>query len=171
MKLFLLLLTMICLSIVTIAQHSELLESTDSTGKWTLDTTVQNTRLDRAHLYEKMKRWSLSTDLNANDDYIGYNDGSLDSIKTFAFIVMDNIDGMKNQFVDYKVAIIVNDGFVRFLGTQFLYHGSDAISGEEQDVQLKNLAELIGDSRANAITADFDRKLGIVVASFVKAAQ
>lgn len=112
-------------------------------------------------LYQKGKTW-VNTDLDPSDNYLLTDDVGYDSIRTMAYITIDDLPEVQNQVISFKVVLRFYDGSVDMIATGFWYSAMNKTNGDQIDQPLGHLRGLSPATQGSIIFA-VDKKFRIML--------
>ncbi|XZF13245.1 DUF4468 domain-containing protein [Chitinophagaceae bacterium MMS25-I14] len=115
-----------------------------------------STGKSKSVVYNKVKEW-VKASLDPADNYLLTDDSGNDSIRTLAFITIDDLPQVQNQVISYKLLLQFNEGNVNVYADGFIYQGDNKSNGDSYDLPLGNMKN-IDPATQPAVIYAFDKK-------------
>jgi len=116
---------------------------------------------EKKTLYQKGKTWVI-TDLDPSDNYFMTDDIGYDSIRTMAYITIDDLPEVQNQVISFKILLRFYNGSVDVIATGFWYTAMNKTNGDQIDQPLAQLKGLSPATQGSVIFA-LDKKIRIIM--------
>ncbi|PZF72966.1 hypothetical protein [Taibaiella soli] len=116
---------------------------------------------EKKALYQKGKTW-VNTNLDPSDNYFMVDDAGNDSIRTMAYITIDDLPEVQNQVISFKVLLRFYNGSVDMIATGFWYSAMNKTNGDQIDQPLGHLKGLNPATQGSVIFA-VDKKFRIMI--------